>query len=1029
MCLSVRQYFEKFIGPGLFGFLLALLLSPSWVQAQTLSGFEDNFEDQSVDTTIDGSTYTLWQSSDQQYYTIDERDGVLNITYSRNGREGGDEFVIFKPPEEIDVTATPYIAIDIKSDESTTLTLRIVYTGPPTFIQSTIQQELAGDNSWHRYYFKLNPENYSVDPINSVSFYFDQDKWVSAQKHITFDNLKIAGFSVQVMDVEASVSAAGQVELNWSADKPEAVDHYRIYRSSSSGFQAGENTLAGESASTSFADTGLQTYATYYYKVAAVDTSGEEHLPSDEISVETYDPTVSPAIEVTSTNADQVPKYEKFELKLALDNVHYSNPYDPDDIDVYAWFKSPAGDTTWVNGFFDNYQNRDQWKLRFSPNKTGEWQYQVFVKDAAGTGNGVVQSFTAVDSEHHGWIKPSTRNPHYFVHDDGTSYYGIGVYSPWGNNQSRFDTFSENKANLFALWNINYGGFVNGAGIFEDELGRYNQEKAGRLDSLLSILERKNIKLMYAIWPHDLFSQTVWAHQWHNNPYNQLINVADVYDDAEVWEYQKRQYRYLIARYGYSRSMGIWEIINEMNGTDGWAQGRHDEAYNWVKKVDQYFEDHDPYDHPTTASFSGGYGEYRARLYEQNDIPNLHIYPEQSWPKKYSDDLMRSSMYNFAFGARRFWDNFEKPALYGEAGADLTYYDPYTTNYTIAYHNAIWATLTNGMASSPVWWQYTHMSADMWSYLKYLRAFTREINFGNENFAPAELLVKGSDNYAMVSDSSAFGWTRSYNSEDIAGQPLRLKGQKAGTYQLSWFNTWTGEVVGEETHVVVDEVVDATIPAMDQARKDIAFKMNRIDDGTEATRLNLKFKERRLQSSQDSTYTVLCYLTDDQGRLVTSSNIQVEFSLNGPGSLDTNSATTTDGVARVNYHPELGQTGTITIQATANGLSGATLDQQVYTNIDDGKASNLPSEFKLGDNYPNPFNPSTQINYQLPEAAQVSLKVYDIMGREVRALVQARQNAGEHTVQFEAGHLSSGIYFYRLEAENFIKVKRMMLLK
>ena len=150
-----------------------------------------------------------------------------------------------------------------------------------------------------------------------------------------------------------------------------------------------------------------------------------------------------------------------------------------------------------------------------------------------------------------------------------------GVYSPWRNDKERIDNYIDHKANLLALWDITYGGFVNGTGLIEEELGKYNQEKCGRIDSLLTLFEAHDIRLMFAIWPHDLFSKTVWAHQWDKNPLSKVTDVENVYSDSTAWEYQKRKYRYLIARFAYSRSFGIWELINEMNGTDGWAKGHH----------------------------------------------------------------------------------------------------------------------------------------------------------------------------------------------------------------------------------------------------------------------------------------------------------------------------------------------------------------------------------------------------------------------------------------------------------------------
>ena len=91
----------------------------------------------------------------------------------------------------------------------------------------------------------------------------------------------------------------------------------------------------------------------------------------------------------------------------------------------------------------------------------------------------------------------------------------------------------------------------------------------------------------------------------------------------------------------------------------------------------------------------------------------------------------------------------------------------------------------------------------------------------------------------------------------------------------------------------------------------------------------------------------------------------------------------------------------------------------------------LPATYQLEQNYPNPFNPTTVIGYQLSKAGNVSLKVYDVLGREVATLVEAFQQAGHYKIMLSADnyHLSSGIYFYRLEAGNFVSTKKLILLK
>lgn len=88
-----------------------------------------------------------------------------------------------------------------------------------------------------------------------------------------------------------------------------------------------------------------------------------------------------------------------------------------------------------------------------------------------------------------------------------------------------------------------------------------------------------------------------------------------------------------------------------------------------------------------------------------------------------------------------------------------------------------------------------------------------------------------------------------------------------------------------------------------------------------------------------------------------------------------------------------------------------------------------PAQFDLSQNYPNPFNPSTTIKFSLPEASNVTLKVFNTLGEEVTVLVNRIMEAGTHEVNFEASQLQSGIYFYRLEAGTFSQVKKLTLLK
>ncbi|OGU41471.1 MAG: hypothetical protein A2315_01750 [Ignavibacteria bacterium RIFOXYB2_FULL_35_12] len=108
--------------------------------------------------------------------------------------------------------------------------------------------------------------------------------------------------------------------------------------------------------------------------------------------------------------------------------------------------------------------------------------------------------------------------------------------------------------------------------------------------------------------------------------------------------------------------------------------------------------------------------------------------------------------------------------------------------------------------------------------------------------------------------------------------------------------------------------------------------------------------------------------------------------------------------------------------------------QNVITSIEDEET--VPIQFKLEQNFPNPFNPTTKISWQSPvgslpdgKAGWQTLKVYDVLGNEVAMLVNEERAAGRYEITFDAVHLSSGIYFYTLRAGNFVEMKKMVLIK
>ncbi len=112
---------------------------------------------------------------------------------------------------------------------------------------------------------------------------------------------------------------------------------------------------------------------------------------------------------------------------------------------------------------------------------------------------------------------------------------------------------------------------------------------------------------------------------------------------------------------------------------------------------------------------------------------------------------------------------------------------------------------------------------------------------------------------------------------------------------------------------------------------------------------------------------------------------------------------------------------------TANGL--CVYNEGGIVNVEETTIKPIPNNFVLNQNYPNPFNPNTTISFSLPQSEKVTIKVYDILGKEIETLVNEELSAGVYNKIFNAENLSSGIYFYQLQAGKFSETKKMLLLK
>jgi hypothetical protein len=526
----------------------------------------------------------------------------------------------------------------------------------------------------------------------------------------------------------------------------------------------------------------------------------------------------SPEIIRIRQRPDTVGLYEKFEVSMEL-KCDFVNPFDPDEIDIQAEFTAPSGKKWKVNGFY-YFSMSTLWRIRFSPDETGNWSYIVTVKDKNGTVTGSPQSFLAVSSKRNGPIKVAD-NKRYLVHSNGKDFYGVGFW--YNDGYEGFGSGRVEAAELDRLKSLGVNfisTFITPLETWASGVGRYDQNIAGRIDELLEMLEERDMVLSLNMWFHSYLSETVWGGgnvRWYVNPYKQITEAKDFYRSDEAWKYQEKLYRYMIARYGYSRSLALWFIVDEVNGTDGWVKGDSLKAAEWIGKVHKYLKANDPWNRPTTGTRSGGIKEFWHEGYQITDIAAREIYEAQGFPINKTGTIdsatlnpLIHSYRNYASENQKLWHGYGKPVINGETGYAHTFYEPSMPGYLAQYHNALWVTLSTGSAMMPFWWAHSRFINDLTvnSQLTSLRRFTDRIPFAHlTDIKPANIkCIKGGDAYAMQTNELVFGWI--VNSDgDVANEKITVSSLKNGKYKLSTYHTWRGTFL-EETEV---QVTDGTI--------------------------------------------------------------------------------------------------------------------------------------------------------------------------------------------------------------------------
>jgi hypothetical protein len=540
-----------------------------------------------------------------------------------------------------------------------------------------------------------------------------------------------------------------------------------------------------------------------------------------------------PGIKSHELDRAELPRYESLEIKLTVE-AEYKNPYDAREVRLEGVFQALDGSQVRVPGFWDGEQN---WMVRFTPWQEGEWSYQLFINDGRGESQPVSGEFRVIESDLHGWLQVGSwidpaYSSRYLVYHDGTPFYGLGHCDPLNILADGFDI--EDGVGLFDNMLAAGENYVVWWPLYSmsplsKSYADYSVPNLKTIDLVVQDAQEKGIFLVFTIWDHPELRAAghAWGNgNWARNGFSKLGEIEAFFADPvgqpgdEMWAWQENFYRYIIARWGYSPAIGLWQTVSEINGTNAYAQ-----SDAWHARVNRYFVENDPYRHPTTASMSGDV-DWPAG-HAAMDIPQVHVYE--------LEDAIEVGQVIAGWTETMFGRG--KPNWVGEFGV------PGNQPYPEMFHHAIWSALAAGAALTPAEWNdrggWGQMTPEMTADLGRLGQFVGQIPLAWLD--PQALQIRSNErqvrSWGVAGEAGGVFWVQDAT---LQGKPieeqrqaaaprggvqLEVEGLAEGEYTVTPYDTWQGIYL--EPFTVVCRGGPACVIALPEFTRDMAFRIAR----------------------------------------------------------------------------------------------------------------------------------------------------------------------------------------------------------
>ena len=469
--------------------------------------------------------------------------------------------------------------------------------------------------------------------------------------------------------------------------------------------------------------------------------------------------------------------------------------------------------------------NESWFKLRFRFDETGEWTYRIVAEKEGEVKAEYVSSVTAEanpnEEENRGLIRVEPTQKRNFIFEDGTPYVPIGQNVAYTVDPQRgsydyevyFPKMAAAGMNFCRVWltYIGYGVQSTEGGILDFD---YRQDKAYAFDCIIELAAQYGLYLQIPLMTFSRFHEEsatddVEHRSWDSSPFNvnnggYLEKPEEFWSDARAREDTKKLYRYYVARWGYSRNILNWEIMNEIGESSSYDQQR---AKAWAEDIGGYMHSVDPYDHLVSLSSKDFYDEVYSA--SSLDFVSIHSYV---WGSAYP-----SSSADITSGVR---DYFGKPVMIGEIGASgnsaeedaLIDPDGYVMRQT-----AFTAPMSGAAGGAMLWWWLHINDDDLYGNVTPAANYFSLLpdDFVTMDSMEGQDYVITAQNAAIANQIRALGFVSgdavyaylydirySYAQPDpgeLAGVSAAFNGLSDGSYTVRVFDTRTGEVISTNT--------------------------------------------------------------------------------------------------------------------------------------------------------------------------------------------------------------------------------------